>query len=604
MIDSPYLPVPGQPLPPTTAPTSSKFRPLGHFWLPILLMLAMLVLRYLPQLMPDPPSQIWMSTAFGPLLCAVLIMLVWWLVFSRATWRERLIGFLGVGLVGAGAFMLLDPSMQGPAALIVTIPMGICAFALTAMLLGHVPSFRRTLFAVLLAGAGFAFSALLRSDGMWGDFSLGLDWRWNQTSEQLLADRVGETKVEIDSVDGVDDGLKNPEWPGFRGPQRNGTLTGVTIPTDWEENPPEELWRVPVGPGWSSFVVAGRLLFTQEQREENEFVVCYDADSGSEIWTSTVEARITDPLGGPGPRATPTLADGKVYTLGSLGHLRALDAKTGDVEWEVDIRETAAVKEPMWGFSASPIVVGSNVIVYAGGKDNRGTLAFDKDNGLLKWGAESGSQSYSSPQLCTIGETEFLVMVSNTGFELLEPATGEMMFRYEWKYDGYRALQPKVVGDLVLLPSGPGSGTRCIRIMQSEDEEFSTEELWTSRYLKPDFSDFVVHEGHAYGFDGSIFTCVDLSDGSKKWKRGRYGNGQVLLLADQDLMFVITEKGQGVLVEANPDEHMEVASMKVLTGRTWNHPVIVGDRLFVRNSQEAACYELATNGSDTTDLAE
>jgi hypothetical protein len=145
----------------------------------------------------------------------------------------------------------------------------------------------------------------------------------------------------------------------------------------------------------------------------------------------------------------------------------------------------------------------------------------------------------------------------------------------------------------VLLPTGMGAGTRLIRL-QRNGEVWAAEDVWTSRYLKPDFNDFVVYQDHLYGFDSSIFTCIRLGSGERGWKGGRYGKGQVILLQDSGLLLVLSEQGEGVLLRATPEAHEELAAFHLLEGKTWNHPAIVGDRLFVRNAEEAACYRLPT----------
>jgi hypothetical protein len=173
---------------------------------------------------------------------------------------------------------------------------------------------------------------------------------------------------------------------------------------------------------------------------------------------------------------------------------------------------------------------------------------------------------------------------------LLDPVSGEMQLDYQWKCDGYRALQPQAYKDSILLPTQT-LGTRRIQIIEDETE-LSAKELWTSRFLKPDFNDFVIQDQFAYGFDGKIFTCIDLETGERKWKRGRYGKGQVLLLVNSKLLLVLSEQGDLVLLKADPLEHIELAAIAALEGRTWNHPVVVGDKLYVRNGEKAICYRL------------
>lgn len=387
--------------------------------------------------------------------------------------------------------------------------------------------------------------------------------------------------------------VTNPEWPGFRGADRSGNWRGSTFATDWSANPPKQLWKVPVGPGWSSFAVAGNLLFTQEQRGPMETVVCYDASSGREIWHRQYEARLEDPMGGPGPRATPTLANGGLFVTGATGTFLRLNPANGDVVWQKDLKEVAGRAAPMWGFASSPLVIGSNVMVWAGGKDGKGLLAFDVETGALRWSAATGDHTYASPQLSTIAGEELVLMLCNDGLALVEPASGKVRLNYEWKFQGYRALQPRVVGDdTVLLGTPMNLGTRAIRITKANGE-LAAGELWTSRNFKPDFSDMVTYQGYIYGNDGGFLTCLDLKTGDRMWKGGRYGKGQALLLENAGLLLVAAEDGRVHLVRADPKEFVEVTSFKALEGKTWNHPVVVGDKLYVRNSQEAAGFQLS-----------
>ena len=570
--------------------SATKWKPL-RIWPPVILLIGMGVFRFLPSSLEDPPAQIWMAAAFGPALCGILV-LIWWLAGSRATARERIAGLFGIILSLALTLALIDKSMMGPAVTVLTVPMGTAAFAIGAILFHRLLSFRRTWIAVLMALAGFGVSTLLRTDGMWGNFALGIHPRWAPSSEDALL-RTDSTRRKADaSATNLAEELAHPEWPAFRGPQRDGRQHGPVLATDWTKNPPKELWKIPVGPGWSSFAVAGKLLFTQEQRGAYETVVCYAADTGLEIWTRQVESRFDDPLGGPGPRGTPTIAEGALYVMGATGYLVKLDAATGEVIWLKDLREVAGRKPPMWGFSSSPLVIGSVVIVHAGGAGDKGTLAFNTTDGTLQWSAPAGDHSYSSPQLMTIGNESLVLMLTNTGLNIIDPAMGAMRLNYEWLFEGYRACQPQIVGgDSILLPSPMGGGTRRIQVA-SVDGNLTAEEVWTSKNLKPEFNDLVVYDGHAYGFDSAIFTAIDLETGKRDWKGGRYGKGQVLLQDESGLLIVMGEQGEVVLLKADPKSLEELTRFQSIAGKTWNHPVLIGDRLYVRNSQEAACYQL------------
>jgi outer membrane protein assembly factor BamB len=246
----------------------------------------------------------------------------------------------------------------------------------------------------------------------------------------------------------------------------------------------------------------------------------------------------------------------------------------------------------MWGFSCSPLVVGANVVVYGGGAGEKGLLAFDSATGELRWSAPCPINSYASPQLNQILGEDSILMLTSSGLTLLDPANGKTRLEYEWKISQYRAVQPHIVGnDMVLLPTGMNMGTRAIRIKKDKGQ-YAAEEVWTARQLKPDFVDLVTYKGYAYGNDGGFLTCIDLQTGERKWKGGRYGKGQILLLENSGVLLILSEQGQVVLVAADPSDHRELGAFPAIEGKTWNHPVLVGDRLYVRNSQEAAAFML------------
>jgi outer membrane protein assembly factor BamB len=379
-------------------------------------------------------------------------------------------------------------------------------------------------------------------------------------------------------------------WPGFRGAARDGIVRGVRIETDWSRFPPAELWRRPIGPGWSSFAVSGDLFYTQEQRGEEELVACYRVSTGEPVWTHRDPVRFWESNGGPGPRATPTLHGGRVYTHGATGVVNALDAATGARVWTRNAASDTETTVPEWGLAGSPLVLDDLVIVSVGGR----LAAYDAATGTPRWFGPAGGGGYSSPHLATIaGVTQILLMRGGRTTSVL-PADGTVL----WEHTSEPAasiVQPALTpdGDVLLANGDPMGGTGVRRVAVARGESgWTTEERWATRGLKPYFNDFVVHEGHAFGFDGSILSCIDLADGSRKWKGGRYGHGQLLLLAEQDLLLVLSEEGGLALVRAAPDQYTEVARHPAIEGKTWNHPVLAGDVLLVRNGEEMAAYRL------------
>lgn len=360
-------------------PTSSApYRPL-RIWIPVVLLVLMVVARYFMTWFPEIPM-VWIVGAFVPFLLS-LVVIGWWLTLSRATWTERGVGLLGVGLILVAVVAAMDATMRGAPIFVLTVPTTMAAFALALIVQGGVLGFRRTGISLLFAAVVASGSAMLKNDGATGGFSFGFSWRWQPTpEEEFLAQRPTNPRATRRPTTAS---FQQPAWPGFRGPDRDGKQTGQVFSADWKSQPPHEIWRIKLGPAWSSFAVADQFLVT------------------------------------------------------------------------------------------------------------------------------------------------------------------------------------------------------------------SSKEVWTTRNLKPDFNDFVTHQGFAYGFDGAVFACVDLQDGRRAWKQGRYGKGQVLLLADSNLLLVIAEEsGELVLLEANPEELVERGTITALDGKTWNHPVVIGKRLYLRNAKEAVCYEL------------
>jgi outer membrane protein assembly factor BamB len=281
-----------------------------------------------------------------------------------------------------------------------------------------------------------------------------------------------------------------------------------------------------------------------------------------------------------------------LYAAGATGLVHCLDASNGEVIWQRDLAKDADRKPPQWGFASSPLIVGDVVVVYAGGEGDKGVLAYDLATGEPRWGAPAGPHSYSSPQRSTVAGRDLVLMLTDTGLSAIDAGTGKTAWDYEWKFDGYRAIQPLVVDNSgVLLGTGMGTGTRYVNVALTDDKPVIKDE-WTSLEIKPDFNDYVAYEGHLYGFDHNIFVCIDLASGKRDWKKGRYGNGQVLLLPDAGQLLVASETGDIVLLHADPKKLEELARFKVLNDKTWNHPVLVGNRLYMRNAEEAVCLEL------------
>jgi outer membrane protein assembly factor BamB len=607
-----------------------------RLWPGIVAAAVIVVLRIVvPALVPDA-GVVGMIAA----LAGTLAIVIWWLFFSRAPWSER-IGAIVVMIAAVFATRpLLHRSitggMMGMMFPIYAVPVLLGpAFVAWAVATQRSSTWVRRISMVVTIFLACGFWTLIRTDGL-NSVGAQLAWRWTKTSEERLlaqgadepmgpppaaaapapapaavtpaepgpavttgagklpaspavatekADRPAVAAGTSAVVDADPEGIAiKAEWPGFRGPKRDGVIHGVQVKTDWSASPPVQMWRRPVGPGWSSFAVQEDLLYTQEQRGEEELVACYRVSTGAPVWRHRDPVRFWESNGGAGPRGTPTLSGSRVYAFGATGILNALDARSGAVIWSRNVASDTGRQVPDWGFSSSPLVLDDVVVIAASG-----TLAgYDVATGKTRWVGPRQFGSYSSPHGAKIDGVTQVLLLTGSGAISVAPASGTQLWQYPWEGGGPTIVQPAFTDDGNILINGiaatGGLGTRRIAVSH-KGSDWKVEERWTSNGLKPYFNDFVVHKGHAYGFDGSILASVNLDDGTRTWKGGRYGNGQLMLLADQDVLLVLSEDGDLALVSATPDQFKELARFKAIEGKTWNHPAVAGDVLLVRNGE-------------------
>lgn len=521
-----------------------------------------------------------------------LIILLWWLFFSRAPWIERIAALVLIVLALIGTKRVVHESIVGGAMgmllYVLAIPVFSMGLVLWATVTRHFSTAKRRLAFVPMVVLCCGVFMVLRTGGLTAEFNNDLHWRWSKTPEQALLAQASEQPATSNAS-----APKSTEsgWSGFRGPQRDGTVHGVRIKTDWSASPPVELWRRPIGPAWSSFAVQNGRFYTQEQRGEQEVVSCYDVTTGKPIWRHSDNARFYESNAGAGPRATPALSNGRVYTQGGTGIVNALDAATGDVVWTRNSVNDSGAKVPGWGIAGSPLIVNDLVIVAAAGN----LVAYEAATGKTRWLGPPGGTGYSSPQLMTINGIQQIVLLRSTGVMSVSLTDGKLLWEHAWS--GVPIVQPAVAsnGDLLISVS-ESSGLRRLTVGQGSGG-WTTQERWTTEDINPWFNDFVVHNGHAFGFDGSSLVCVNLEDGKLKWKGKRYGYGQLVLLPEQDVLLVLSEQGELALAKASTDQFTELAHFPALEGKTWNHPVLVGNILLVRNDHEMAAFKLSSEGS-------
>ncbi|HSR68991.1 MAG TPA: PQQ-binding-like beta-propeller repeat protein [Acidobacteriota bacterium] len=508
-------------------PTSSPKR---LRWWPAALLLALAagLLAWIWNIAEMPSQQDRVMSTAVVVVLASMALLLWWILFSGVRWWTR---FKGLGLL-AGL--------------------------------------------VLLTGVMF------RYDGVSGNLVPQLAWRWSET------DAASERSRES-----IGDFQPGPfDFPQYLGPERDGRLPARGLLADWETQPPQLLWNQPIGAGWSGFAVVNGVAVTLEQRDEQETVVAYNLSNGKIFWTHGDWVSFQNPVAGAGPRSTPTLHQGRVYTLGATGLLTCLDFQSGRLLWQINIEEEFAnASSQEYGRAASPLIVDDLVVVNPGGQGSA-LAAFDKLSGEFRWAAGTASPSYASPALAVLGGKRQILACNAGTLAGHEPSDGTLLWETRLEGSSPRAAQPLVVSDeLVLVSGGYGMGSELFRVVADGSGKWTVSRAYRSIRLKSKFANMILFDDFIYGLDDGIMTCIDPSDGSRRWKAGRYGHGQLLLVGD--LLLATTEGGEVVLIRPDSSRLVELARFRALEGaKMWNPPALAGDILLVRDHRNAAAFRL------------
>ncbi len=540
---------------------------------------------------------------------AGIALLIWWLAFSRATARAKVGVTLGGAALVAAALFLAHPFASAFAALW-GVPGAAGAAVLIWAALPRASRRVRARGALLGALAAFAPWLALRTAGQIGEGMITFAPRWQPDAPGVrwsaptnTASRPAASQAAL--VAGAFD------WTGFRGPNRNSVaIASSAWRTAAAPAPPARVWSKRVGLGWSSYALIGDHIFTQEQRDELECVVAYSLSTGSELWVHADRNRFDEISGGAGPRATPTFADGSLYVFGPSGLLTCLDAASGAVRWQYT--EFAQLKPPTWGFASSPLIVGDLVVVGLCGAGGIRLSAHRRADGAVAWQARGGDSGYSSPHAATLAGVEQILYLDGAGFTGHAPSDGRELWRYDWPTKEPKTIQPWPLDDkTVLIGMGYGYGLRRLEITPNAAGAWQAREVWRSNRLKTKFNDFVCTNGLAVGLDEGILACIDLATGERRWKGGRYGYGQVLLLPTEGSdaptntaesqaaarLIVLAEDGSVHLLAFDGQGARELLAFDALTGKTWNHPVLTPEGLLIRNGEEAQFYRIAADGN-------
>ena len=522
-------------------------------------------------------------------LCTAALFTIWLLFASRLRIKEKLGLLLALAIC---PWISVKLSVDEPALQTTQWIYGgpLAVFMVTMALSIWPRSSSRALIAILALSLGWGLFPLLRNEGFDGDYYPQFAWRWSRRHEETLA----PLSTSASPAPEVTSSEPSP-WPQFRGPEANGAILESIPDQDWASKAPVELWRIPIGLGWSSFAYNDNRLYTQEQRGESEYISCYSSDDGALIWSNADESRFSEVVSGAGPRGTPTYDNGLIFALGGNGLLTCLNANDGHKVWQRNLVAELDAPVPMWGFSGSPLAHDDKVIVYIGARDNRGLVAFDRKTGEIKWSFPSRGMNYTTAHAMKFDGETMIVFCDGQGVHALSPETGEPIWNHRPdQWEGPPMVDPQQLSsDSLIVALGDGIGT--VRLQVSKDgSDWSVKPLWLSNKLRPSFNDTVSTGPFLYGFNRAIFTCIDAETGERKWQGGRFGFGQTILLKNSAKLIIAAENGDLAVVNATPDRFEELRRIPVLNDKTWNHPIVVGDRVFLRNGKVAVCLRLGS----------
>ena len=390
-------------------------------------------------------------------------------------------------------------------------------------------------------------------------------------------------------------GLAASDWPQFLGPNRDGSSDGPALAAAWPKEGPVQVWRKSVGQGFSGPVTAQRKVILFHRLDSNEVVECLDALTGKSNWTFPYPTGYSDDFGfDEGPRATPAIAGGNVYTFGAEGMLHCLDLDSGRKVWSVDTKKEFETPKGFFGVACSPLVEGDAVLMNLGGRAGAGIVAFHKNTGAVLWKATDHEASYSSPVSASIRGKRFVFFFDRQGLTVLDPATGRMQLEFPWHPPinaSVNAATPLIIGDQIFLSTSYGRGAVLLRWAESGPEKiWSGDDILSNHYATS------VHHGEfLYGFDGRqehgcTLRCVELKTGKVRWSQDGFGAGTLLLAGD--CLLVLSEKGQLISAPATPEAFRPVARAQVLPFGVRAHPALADGFLYARSKETLVCLDL------------
>ncbi len=391
--------------------------------------------------------------------------------------------------------------------------------------------------------------------------------------------------------------LPAADWPQYLGPTRNATYAGTDLADAWPKEGPPIAWQKKLGSGWAGPVAAAGKAIVFHRVANAESVECLDANTGKELWKQEFPTRYTDRFGfDNGPRATPCLAEGRVFVFGANGNLHALDFATGKPLWSVDTQQDFGADPGFFGFACSPLVEGKRLLLNVGGKNGAGLLAFDTATGKVLWQVPDDEASYSAPITATLAGQRHALFFARHKLLSLDPASGKTHFTFPWGPNmqaSVSAAVPVVSGDTVFISAGYGAGAAALRVKPGGVEKlWSGETQLTAQYVTP-----VLREGFLYGFEGRVDTgprpelrCVELATGNVRWSTDKVTHGGILLAGGE--LLITSDTGELVRVAADPKAFAEKARAQILGREGRAQPALAGGLLLARDKGKLVAVDL------------
>lgn len=416
----------------------------------------------------------------------------------------------------------------------------------------------------------------------------------------IVASVLSAAGASSPGVAGDPDARGGADWPRWRGPQGDGVWYGPELPPKWPDAGLRVAWKIPVGGGYSGVAVAGGRVYTMDRREdpdEVERVFCVDARTGKTVWTHSQPVEYGNLSYGSGPRSTPTIHDGRVYTLGALGRLDCLDAKDGSPAWSVHLVDDLNGRLSEWGFAASPVIFENLVIVAPGAKEDGGIVALDRLTGETVWKSVGDEAGYCTPILVERPGGTLLVWWTPTHVRGLDVKTGRSLWSVPYKVTYGVSIATPIHADGIVIVSGYWEGTKAIRLGEKlADAELLWEE---NKYLRGLMSQPLHFDGHVYLLDKARgLTCFELKTGEKLWDdknkltpRGRNPQATLVRLGESNRVVALNSDGDLILGRLSPEGYVEESRTKII-GETWAHPAYAGRHVYARNDQELVCVSL------------